>query len=410
MKFDFRLATAAVRLVIAFGIVGLGRPSPAANPTAEQALKLTPIQDGVDYDRPTAEEAAKCKISVKKIDGHVGWVVESPDGTILRKFVDTNGDNVVDQWSYYKDGVEVYREIDSTFDGKVDQYRWFNSGGTRWAVEKKGADRTGPGKTVSWKVISPEEVTAEVVAALAKQDGERFSRLLLAPEELQSLGLGKAKTDALAAKIARAPADFNALAARQNSVTSESKWVQFGGSKPGVVPADADGPGKDLEVYENVFAVVETGGKHGQVQIGTLLRVGDVWRLIDAPTIAADGRAETSPAGFFFAAAVPNHPNATAAGASDPTQKLLSDLEKLDQFDPGRPDLLEQIAESVKTPEERIMWYRQMADTISAAVQSGKSAGGDKRLETLFHKLQRNEADKRWPPTSDSVNSWPNTR
>ena len=49
---------------------------------------------------------------------------------ILRKFVDTNGDNVVDQWSYYKDGVEVYRDIDSNFNGKADQYRWFNTGGT----------------------------------------------------------------------------------------------------------------------------------------------------------------------------------------------------------------------------------------------------------------------------------------
>ena len=405
MKFDFRLAMAAVPLVIAFGIVGLGRPSLAANPTAEQALKLAPIQDGVDYDRPTAEEAAKCKISVKKIDGHVGWVVESPDGTILRKFVDTNGDNVVDQWSYYKDGVEVYREIDSTFDGKVDQYRWFNSGGTRWAVEKKDADRKATGKTISWKVISPEEVTAEVVAALAKQDGERFSRLLLTPEELQSLGLGKAKTDALAAKIARAQADFNALAARQNSVTSESKWVQFGGSKPGVVPADADGPSKDLQVYENVFAVVETGGKHGQVQIGTLLRVGDVWRLIDAPAIAADGRAETSPAGFFFAAAVPNHPNvhgrrarATRRRNSSPTWR----------------------SSNSSTPDGPISWSRSPSrsrrrkngpcgigkwPTRSAPPSNRASrpraTSGWRRCSI---NSRRTRPTSRWPPTSGSVN------
>ena len=165
----------------------VGRPSFAANPSAEQALKLTPIQEGVDYDRPTPEEAAKCKISARKIDGHVGWVVESPDGLILRKFVDTNGDNVVDQWSYYKDGVEVYRDIDSDFNGKADQYRWFNTGGTRWGVTrtKTGNDRA------SWKVISAEEVTAEVVAALAKQDVQRFTRLLLTPDELQSLGLGQ---------------------------------------------------------------------------------------------------------------------------------------------------------------------------------------------------------------------------
>ena len=99
----------------------------AATPTVEQALNLTPVQAGVDYDRPGPQDIPKCKITAKKINGQVGWIVEGPDGAILRKFVDTNGDNVVDQWSYYKDGVEVYRDIDSNFNGKADQHRWFNT-------------------------------------------------------------------------------------------------------------------------------------------------------------------------------------------------------------------------------------------------------------------------------------------
>ena len=40
------------------------------------------------------------------------------------------------------------------------------------------------------------------------------------------------------------------------------------------------------------------------------------------------------------------------------------------------------------------MWYRQLADTISAAVQSGKWPDGDKRLQALLEKIQKNEADK----------------
>jgi hypothetical protein len=95
----------------------------AASPSAEQALKLAPTQDGVDYDRPSPADAARCKISPQKVDGRVGWIVESPEGVILRRFVDTNGDNVVDQWSYFKDGVEIYRDIDSKFSGKADQFR-----------------------------------------------------------------------------------------------------------------------------------------------------------------------------------------------------------------------------------------------------------------------------------------------
>ena len=162
------------------------------------------------------------------------------------------------------------------------------------------------------------------------------------------------------------------------------------------MPADTDGPSKDLQVYENVFAVVETGGKHSQVQIGTLLRVGDVWRLIDAPAIVAEGQRRDRPGGLFLPGRGPQSPQRARPPAA----------QRPDAETPGRPgearsvrspagaDLLEQIAESAKTPEERTMWYRQLADTISAAVQSGKSPDGDKRLETLFHKLQKNEADK----------------
>ena len=160
------------------------------------------------------------------------------------------------------------------------------------------------------------------------------------------------------------------------------------------MPAGSDGSRKELRVYENVFAIVQNGGKPSQVQIGTLIQVGDAWRLVDAPAVA-EGQAESAPAGFFFLTAMANRPAAAAAGAgSEEGQKFLSALEKLDPLSPERPDLLEQLAHMAKTPEDRAMWYRQMADTISAAVQSKKSSDGDKRLEALFHKLQSGDGDK----------------
>ncbi len=391
MRVLFCATTAIAACLVVFGIAGLDRCL-AASTTVEQALRLTPVQQGVDYDRPTPEEAAKCKISVKKDGGRVGWVVESPEGLILRKFIDTNGDDVVDQWSYYKDGVEVYRDIDSDFNGKPDQYRWLNAGGTRWGVNKRDANGVETGKIDYWKAISAEEATAEAVAALATHDVERFGRLLLTPDELQTLGLDKARTEALAAKLAKAEGDFHALLDRQTAVAAETKWVQMGGGRPGAVPAEANGPSKDLRVYENVFVVVQTGSKSSQVQIGTLIQVGDVWRLIAAPSIA-EGQAEASSSSFFFQPATAARPLAAAAGPNEESPRLLAELEKLDQFDPHRPELLEQIAKLAKTPEERTLWYRQMADTISAAVQSGKLPDGDKRLESLFHRLGKSDKD-----------------
>jgi hypothetical protein len=373
-------------------------------PTVEAAMKLRPRQPGVDYDydRPTPEEVAKCKIKKVDVGGHVGYIVESPEGVILRKFVDTNDDNYVDQYGYYKDGLEVYRDIDANFNGKFDQYRWFHTGGSRW-----GLNPSEDGTIESWKQISAEEVTAEVVAAMAEHDADRFARLTLTPAELKSLGLGKARAEAVAEKIAKATAGFKAMSARQKVVTRDCSWVQFSANRPGVIPAGTDDSARDLRVYENVTALVEDAGKHGQVLIGTLIQVGDAWRVIDLPQPLADGQADAPQSGFFFQASMTHRSDPANTGASDAVQKLLADLEKLDQdaakattpeeqgrYTDRRADLIEQIAAAAKTPEDRGLWLRQLADMLSAAVQSGTCPDGANRLRALFEKLQKSDADK----------------
>jgi len=261
----------------------LARSAESASTSVEQALELTPVQKGIEFDSPAAADVSKCTISAQRTGGSVGWVVKDPDGAVLRKFLDTNADNVVDQWSYHKDGLEVYRDIDSDFNGKADQYRWFHTAGTRWAT-----DRDEDGKIDAWKAIAAEEVTAEVVAALALGDAKRFTRVVLTDSELKSLGIGPEKAKELSKRLADLPAKFKDMSTRQEVVTGTSKWVQFSGNRPGIVPAGTDGSTKDLCVYENVVAIVQTGPEHGQVQIGTLVRVGDVWRVIDVPEPISD--------------------------------------------------------------------------------------------------------------------------
>jgi len=130
--------------------------------------------------------------------GGTGWLVFNSAGQLLRRFLDTNGDNKIDQWCYYKNGIEVYRDIDSNQNGKADQYRWLGTGGTRW-----GLDDNEDGRIDRWKVISAEEVSAEVVAALRTADEKRFQRLLLGSEELKALGLGEVQATELAKKNRR---------------------------------------------------------------------------------------------------------------------------------------------------------------------------------------------------------------
>ena len=76
-----RLSLPTIMGFCAIAVVLTPHLSRAATPSAEQALKLAPVQAGVDYrSSPVRKRPAKCKILAKKFDGHVGWIVESPDG------------------------------------------------------------------------------------------------------------------------------------------------------------------------------------------------------------------------------------------------------------------------------------------------------------------------------------------
>ena len=403
MRSTWRHWTAVCTL--ASGVLGIldVQTSRAAPPPIEQALGLNSIQRDVEYDRPTAEEAAKCAIQAENVGQAKGWVVRSAAGQTLRKFVDTNGDNVVDLWCYYQDGLEVYRDIDADHNGKADQYRWLNTAGSRW-----GLDTNEDGKIDSWKQISAEEVSAEVIGAIVARDATRFSNILLTTAELADLGLSGDRAKELTAKLEGAGAAFGEAIRTQKMVLPKANWVQFGAGRPGLVPAGTDGSTKDVLVYENVVAVIDNEGKHGQVPIGTLIQVGSNWRLIGVPDLAAEeGLADS---GLFFRV-VPNIPNPEegeqAAGAPDKaTQDLLAKLEGIDKqsakattpaeeagFNAQRADILGQLVTSATTDADRAQWCRQLADTVSAAVQSNALPDGVDRLNTLFEQLKAKGAD-----------------
>jgi thiol-disulfide isomerase/thioredoxin len=365
-----------------------------AAPSVKQALSLKPIQADVEYDIPGAEDAAKCKIEVTREHGS-GWIVREESGQTLRWFLDTNNDKKLDQWSYFKDGIEVYRDVDANFNGKADQYRWLGTSGTRW-----GLDNNEDGTIDRWKMISPEETTSEVIAALRDADPMRFKRLLLSESELSQLGVSKSLKADLATRISAAAEGIISLAKSQEMVTDKAKWLQFGGTRPGVIPKGSDGATKDLIAYDNAAAIIDTDGKHGQVSIGTLVRVGDAWRVVDLPKSQAS-------AGFFYTAVdrAPDVIEGADGNVSETMQPLLSELEKIDKqletatssaalakLNRSRADVLEKIADQASSPDERANWTRQFADSVSAAIQTGDYSEGTDRLKKLVAELARDRA------------------
>ncbi len=364
-----------------------------AAPSASDALQLTPVQRGIPIESPSAEEVKECTIKAEKVAGSTAWVIRGPNGNILRKFADADGDNVVDTWSYYRGGLEIYRDIDADHNGKADQYRWFHGAGTRW-----GLDRNEDGVIESWKAISAEEVAEEVVEAVRTKDKARFKSLLLSPQEIASLGLPKSQAQRLTKRAQAATAVFDQLVS-SGTLKKESGFSDFGGIRPGIVPAGTQGSTKDVMVYESVWAMVSSGEQHQQLQLGTLVYVNGGWKLVDGPVL---GNMQEVVTGFFYnpgGGIGESSITTTASLPSGKMQEALSELEKLDQqltaaaakerpaLNKQRADLLLRLANTMSKSSEREQWFRQLADMVSAASQDGSFPKGVAYLKSLEEKL-----------------------
>lgn len=386
-----RLTTTPLLPALVACLAALPVAATAAAPTAQEALLLQPRQQDLDFDRPSDDEVAAATIKQEKLDGVSALVVRGADGRILRAFADSNGDRVVDRWSFFKDGIEVYREIDGDdADSKADQSRWLNSGGSRWAI-----DPDGDGKLDAWKMISAEETTAEIVKALANKDPQIFARLLPTKADLEAAGFADERLQELTARATAARDNFLKLASTQTLVGPKASWTSMlTPQPPGLLPAGGPGIVRDVMAYDNVVALADDGGNGVQVIVGSLVRCGDAWRPIDAPQLpGADGRLAETP-GFFMPAGETMVGGVPATAADEALRPLLATLRELEDkmaaADPaGRRRLAAQyIAKlgeitTAAGATEKPFWNRQLVETVAAYVQEGLLPDGMASLEQL---------------------------
>ena len=358
----------------------------------ERAAKWLPIQGDVEIDPIAEAEIPLCELIISEDARQMRLL--SPQKVILRYFADTDGDpgRQVDQWSYYLNGVEVHREMDTDGDGKPDQFRWLNSAGTRW-----GIDTTGDSRIDRWKEISAEEVSREIVLALATRDAQRFLAVALTAEELRSLELGEALNSSVAQKVAALRTGF-ASAVSAVALSNNTEWYQLNAVLPGVVPQGDQGNRKDIHVYENAAVTIGDGGNIRQLVVGTLVKIGDNnWRVIDLPK----NYDENLLIDYTFIR--PIH----AQGSQGPTDSevvtLMNQVYALQAQIPNLPAaerpgkhqevialLLEIIGKS-STQDEQANWMRQMADTIMEAVGRNEFPSGKAQIATLFTTVNRPE-------------------
>lgn len=387
----FALAIAALLL--------FSNRSAQAQVKIEDVLAYRPAQKDVDYDSPAEADIPNCKLEVERGDGISGWVLYGPQGQPLRRFMDTNADRGVDEFRYYKHGLEVYRDIDSNANNEIDQSRWFNTAGTRW-----GLDQDEDRKIDSWKIISAEEASREAILALVQRDEKRLMAVMLTAEDIKQLGISGEAATRLAGNLKDISQKFRAVVGNSKSITPKTQWLRFDCSMlmPNLIPAEPGKTKNDLLVYENVMAIVDNGGENGFVQIGEMVRVGQAWKITQVPQPLEGERFELAEGGILLQPAVPGMA-ASAEGLSPRLKELLDQLRELDgkapqaqatieditKYNVARAQLLAQLAEEAGSGEEQLMWQRQRLEGIAAATQMKTFPNGVEELQRAEQALRK---------------------
>jgi thiol-disulfide isomerase/thioredoxin len=370
-------------LLLALGAAPVG----AAPPTVADILTFyKPDFPDVQITTPTPDEYASCDLKwiPGARPGTGSYVLQDAKKQILRRYSITGG-KAFDTWSYFKDGVEVFRELDTNFNGRKDQYRWLNTAGMKW-----GFSSQEDGKVDAWQYISAEEAAQELFAALSSGDVARMQALLITEAEMRTLKLPAAEAQRMLSLVKGAPAKFQATRAKLPQLDAKARFVRMESATPNCVLAETNGTDKDQLRFPNRAILFESGDKekkHDWLQTGEMIKVGMAWRLIDGP----------SPQDF-----------SPPPGGDDPAlQRLLDKLAKIDGTPPAplitpkrdeavqnynleRVAIIEKILELVKG-EQHETFTKQVFDNLSAAYQAGHVPSLSKLAE------RRDKLDKAMP-------------
>jgi hypothetical protein len=385
----------AVRGVLAGFVllVGVTRTFAQTPPPAQLlGAQLAPKMDDLVISTPTQDELAKCTVEVFKgtNPGSSGYILKDASGKLVRRVFDANGDGHIDVWSYFKDGVEVYREFDTTYKNhRPNNFRWLNSGGTKWGVGSVDP-RTGKGVIEYWRMISAEEVGYEAFQAVARQDYNRLKLLFISDAEMQSLKMPAAVMKTIATTQQNTLKKFADLTKKVN--LAGARFERLEGFMPGCRVDDA---GESMIISYASRAIQyqdEQAKKVDWLHTGEMIQVGMAWRLVDAPS-DVDPLVIQPPSERI-------NPILT---------KLLNDITELDKKQPApqsvlanhgpttvyltqRIPLVEQIL-PLDEPKQREMWYKQLFDNMTALAQNTGDEASMGKLTQLKETVVRNLPD-----------------
>ncbi|MDO5580493.1 MAG: TlpA disulfide reductase family protein [Planctomycetia bacterium] len=357
----------------------------SAQYTPDQILKVEPTQKDVPVDIPVANEVAQCKIIEFSEGNYRGVCLTKPDGTTpLRVWCAPEGARTVEQVRFFRNGIEIFRDI-LTSDR---QCRWLNDQGSRWANLNEDKAIT------SWKAITPEEATAEIAAALAAGDLDRYKRVSVSRDDLKELGISGNLLSAVLERVNSVDAKF-AEFARSLKIPAKTQWAAFNGNKPALLPQGANGFAQDVPAYFNSSVVLvnkENTAQSHQIYIGDLIKIGDVWKIVGLPVGEPFGKSggDLAVSSVFF-------PTQSEAGGANGTGNYNLLAEQLNEMYKNLetvsaeeyPALCEKTYTTLLTlaaqnPKEENELATQASDLLFNAIQKGLFPQGAGKLAELF--------------------------
>jgi peroxiredoxin len=347
----------------------VGSPGSAQPPalSIDEALRRQPKHAGLLISTPPAEQWKTCRMEpiFHPKDGRtpMGYIVRDSAGLPLRQLVSYDNQiyNIV---AYYHNGVEAFREVYPTRSTDPVQFRWLGPNGSKW-----GLDRNRDGQVDEWVVLSPEELSQELLQAILTRDTRRAEALALSKTNLDYLGMPADKAAPLLERAGRIGQRV-LEAAEHLKLSPQARWGHLELASPQTIPADTWNLRDDWIVHKQALLLIHDGEAVRFLPLGEMVLVGRAWKLIDGP----------SPG--------PMHATAQGPVITDAIKELVAQLQEIDQQTPNPPtaealanlnaqrvQILEQILAKLPEGQPQESWLRLLIDSLGAAAEGDKADG-----------------------------------
>ena len=355
-----------------------------------------PAALGVQVETPTGKDVAESTVEQIREGKGSGYLLTGPQGQVLRRFLDTDGNGQIDQFRYYDQGLEVFRQQDTDGDGKNDDFRWLNFGGTRW-----GRDTDGDGKIDAWRRLTPEEAGRVAVEAMLDGNVETLNSVLVSEADLRGLGVRREIAEDILERVGD-PAKKLAELRGGNVLSKDARWDRFDGSRPGLIPASDGKAEQDLMVYEDTMGLLRVGREVKLVVIGELVQVGDVWKLTGMPQPVEEGNMQIVVGGPLMQPAAGLQVGPDQPGLNPQMVKLLNALAALNKNVPplekgnkaaeryanDQADLFRQMYEASKGAD-RVDYFQNLVEHVSGMYRLGIYPQAQTEIRRLLVEAQK---------------------